>query len=263
VIDNYLVTTDILEAKLKKGTNERAQMALTNIEAIFSESGAASCDDLVSIFTPKFEETPEDIEFLKKLTALLKKQRCEGRDLFAGASESLYKLEPSSGAAYNLAKLFLVREEYEKSTSYYEEAISLEEDTDVKAKYHYELALIEFTKFDQLSNSRSNALEAIKLKSDWGAPYILIGNIYASSSKNCGENDFEKSCVFLVAVDKFIRARNVDESAAAQANELINKYAQYFPNVEDAFFYGFQEGQDYKVGCWINENTTVRTRSSN
>ena len=262
VIDNYLVSTDILEAKLKKGANERAQTALTNVEAIFSGSGAASCDDLTTIFTPKFEETPEDIEFLKKVTALLKKQKCEGTDLFAATSESLYKLEPSSAAAYNLAKLFLVREEYEKSATYYEEAISLEEDTDTKANFHYELALIEFTKFDQPGKSRTNALAAINLKSGWGAPYILIGNIYASSSKTCGENDFEQSCVFWVAVDKFIKARNVDESAAGEANELINKYSQYFPNVEDAFFYGFQEGQDYTVGCWINESTTVRTRSN-
>jgi tetratricopeptide (TPR) repeat protein len=262
VIDNYLVATDILEAILKKGPDERAQTALTNVETIFSESGAASCDDLVNIFTPKFEETPEDIEFLKKLTTLLSKQRCESTDLFASASESLYQVEPSSGAAYNLAKLFLVREEYQKAASYYKEAIGLEEDTDIKANLHYELALIEFTKFDQYSNSRSNALAAINLKSGWGAPYILIGNLYASSTKTCGENDFEKSCVFLVAVDKFIRARNVDESVAAEANELINKYSQYFPNVEDAFFYGFQEGQDYTVGCWINESTTLRTRTN-
>ncbi|MBL7112640.1 MAG: hypothetical protein ISS19_11955 [Bacteroidales bacterium] len=262
VIDNYLVSTDILEAILKKESNERAHTALTNVEAIFSESGAASCDDLVKIFTPKFKQAPEDIEFLKKITALLKKQKCEGTHLFAATSESLYKLEPSSGAAYNLAKLFLVREEYRKSATYYEEAISLEEDADTKANFHYELALIEYTKFDQYGKSRSNALEAIKLNSDWGAPYMLIGNLYASSTKTCGENDFEKSAIFWVAVDKFIKARNVDESAAAEANELVNKYSQYFPNVEDAFFHGFQEGQPYTVGCWINESTTVRTRSN-
>jgi tetratricopeptide (TPR) repeat protein len=262
VIDNYLVSTDILEAKLKKESNERAETALSNVEAIFSESGAASCDDLVNIFTPKYEETPEDTEFLKKITALLTKQRCESTDLFAVASEALYNLEPSSEAAYNLAKLFLVRKEYEKSAAYYQEAINLEKDPATKANLHYELALIEFTKFDQYSKSRSNALEAIKLKSGWGAPYILIGNIYAASSKACGENEFEQSAVFWVVVDKFIKARSVDESIAEEANELINKYSQYFPNVEDAFFYGFQDGQEYSVGCWINETTTVRTRSN-
>ena len=262
VIDNYLVSTDILETELKKGENDRAQTALTNIEAIFSESGAASCDDLITIFTPKYEESPEDIAFLKKLTALLSKQRCEATDLFAASSESLYTLEPSSAAAYNLAKLFLVREEFEKAASYYKKAISLEEDPEIKSNYYYELGLIQFTKFDQFSDARSSALEAIKLKSAWGAPYILIGNIYAASSKTCGENDFEKSTIFWAAVDKFIKAKNVDESVASEANELISKYSQYFPNVEDAFFYGFQEGQDYTVGCWINEKTTVRTRSN-
>ena len=76
----------------------------------------------------------------------------------------------------------------------------------------------------------------------------------------CGDNEFEKSCVFWAAVDKFARAKSVDPTLSDEASDLVSKYSEYFPNVEDAFFYGFENGQEYTVGCWINERTTVRTR---
>jgi tetratricopeptide (TPR) repeat protein len=261
LIDNYLFSTEILNARIKAGKNvSRAETALKNIEAIFANSGAADCETLVEIFTPKFEETPEDPEFLKKITSLLASQDCEDNELFAGTSENLYKIEPSSQAAYNLAKLFYKQEDYDKSVTYYKEAINGDAEAELKAQYHYELGLILFSKYDDLTNARSNARKAIENKPGWGEPYILIGNLYASSSDNCGENDFEKTTVFWAAVDKFQQAKSVDSECSAEANDLITKYKAYFPNVEDAFFYGFEAGKEYTVGCWINEKTTVRTR---
>ncbi|MCK5464620.1 MAG: tetratricopeptide repeat protein [Bacteroidales bacterium] len=261
LIDNYLFSTDILNARMKTASNvSRAETCMKNIEAIFANSGAADCETLVEIFTPKFEETPEDLEFLKKLTSLLADQDCEETELFASASENLYKIEPSSQAAYNLAKLFYKNEDYDKSIGYYQEAINGDADAEQKAQYHYELGLILFSKYDDLANARSNARKAIENKPGWGDPYILIGNLYASSSDNCGENDFEKMTVFWAAVDKFQQAKSVDPECGSEANELIAKYKAYFPNVEDAFFYGHEAGKEYTVGCWINERTTVRTR---
>lgn len=263
LIDNYLFSEDNLNKRMNAaGGKYRAQSekALANIYAIFAKSGAADCETLVEIFGPKFEKTPEDLEFLKKLTSLLIDQDCEDTELFASASENLYRLEPSSHAAYNLAKLFFKKEEFDKSVSYYEEAIQSEADPVTRARYQYELGLIQFSKYNDFIKARSLAREAISSNPEWGQPHILIGNLYASSSSQCGENEFEKGTIFWVAVDKFIRARTVDASVSEEASELINKYTQYFPNVEDAFFYGFEDGQSYTVECWINESTTVRTR---
>jgi tetratricopeptide (TPR) repeat protein len=262
LIDNYLVTTDILEKRIQVGGKYKAQAetALENIEAIFAASGAADCPTLVEIFTPKFDKTPNDLDFLTKLTSLLINQKCEDTELFAQASENLYTLEPSSQAAYNLAVLFFRKDDLEKAVVYYEEAINREEDLITKAKFEYELGLIQFSKYNDFTKARSLARDAITHNPEWGAPYILIGNLYASSSNLCGENEFEKSTIFWVAVDNFARAKSVDPESADEANELINKYSQYFPNVEDAFFYGFENGQSYTVGCWINEKTTVRSR---
>ncbi len=262
LIDNYLVTTDILTKRIQAGGKYKpqAEQAMGSIEAIFANSGAADCDALLEIFTPKFEKTPEDIELLKKITSLLIEQDCEDSELFAKTSENLYQIEPSSQAAYNLSKLFYKKGDIDKAVEYYEEAISREEDLLLKAKYQYELGLISFSKYDDYNKSRTLAKSAISNNPEWGEPYILIGNLYASSSSRCGENDFEKTTIFWAAVDKYIKAKSVDPEVSAEATELINKYVKYFPNAEDAFFYGLENGKPYSVGCWINENTTVRTR---
>jgi len=186
LIDNYLVTSEIFEQRISSGKSKaQSEKALQNIEAIFAKSGAADCETLVEIFTPKFEQTPEDLEFLKKLTTLLTDQNCEDSELFARTSEKLYALEPSAQAAYNLSKLFFKKEDYDKSVSYYEEAIGSEEDLVSKAKYQYELGLITFSKYDNYARARTLARDAIGNNPEWGEPYILIGNLYASSSSRC------------------------------------------------------------------------------
>ncbi|NLI25212.1 MAG: tetratricopeptide repeat protein, partial [Bacteroidales bacterium] len=65
---------------------------------------------------------------------------------------------------------------------------------------------------------------------------------------------------FWVAVDELIKAKNADPSAADKINDLLGQYSARFPNTEEAFFNGYTDGQTYTVGCWIGQNTIVRTR---
>jgi len=60
------------------------------------------------------------------------------------------------------------------------------------------------------------------------------------------------------AVDKFIKAKQVDPTVAEKANSRIATYSQYFPAVSDIFFVDLNEGDSFKVECWINETTKVR-----
>jgi tetratricopeptide (TPR) repeat protein len=184
---------------------------------------------------------------------------CEAEPFYASVAEALYRKEPSAEAAYGLAKLFLTKEQYTKSIGYYQEAIKSEQDPLKKADYYYQLAFIIYAKMNQPEQARSYALEAIKLKPAWGDPYILIGDAYAGS-KDCFDDEFEKTTIYWAAVDKFAQAKAVDPSSAEKAQERINTYSKYFPDVETIFFYSLKEGDPYTVGCWINETTTVRPR---
>jgi hypothetical protein len=106
-------------------------------------------------------------------------------------------------------------------------------------------------------DAKKYALEAIKLRSDWGKPYILLANIYATGPK-CGENEFELKWIYWIAVDKLLKAKAVDSDLAATVNPMISSFSQHFPKKEDAFFYGVNEGDTVNVGCWIGESTKAR-----
>ena len=262
LINNYVVTMEALNAKLKETRlKDRTEKAIENVEKTFAESGAADCESLVNIFTPKYETGKTDVEFLKKLTKMLDEADCKETELFAKASESLYSLEPSSEAAANLAKLFALRDELDKAASYYTEAIGHETDPIVKSEYNFQLGAIAF-KNKEYPSAAKYAKLALGDNPNYGDAYILIGNSYAASSSDCGNSNFEKAAVYWVAVDKFAKAKSVDPGVAEKANELIGRYSNYFPNNEDAFFVGYTDGQAYTVGCWINENTTVRTKKN-
>ena len=258
VLENYDIASKIINEHLAKQPTSADILNIRDIiDQIFQSSGAADCDALISIYTPKFDQIASNLDELKKMIRMLDRQNCDASPLFAKASEKLYSLEPSAEAAYNMARLFVKAEKMDKAETYYKQAIELEKDPLNLAKYYTELAKLSFSK---PSEARSYAKKAIENNPNSGAAYILLGNIYAYNSKSYGENDFERAFVFMVAVDYYTKAKRVDSSVEAEANELIARYSQYFPTKEDIFFNGLTVGQSYNVGGWIGETTTVREK---
>lgn len=236
---------------------ENINTSVSNVEALFSESGAATCPALISIFEPKCQENMNNIDWLKKVTKLLDKTDCNEAPLFAKASEQLYSLEPSADAAHNLARLFLKTQQYPKADKYYEEATRLEQDPIKKALYNYEWSTLAMA-MENYPKVRELSLEALKLNPSDGRPYLVLGKAYAAT-KGIGEQPIEKNSVFWLAVDNFVKAKQADTSLVEQANELIATYSQYFPKNEDWFMQvGTKEGDNYTVGGWINITTKVR-----
>ncbi len=260
MISNYVLTIESLEQKSKLRGNNSTKRALETVERIFAVCGAADCESLVDIFGPKYTENPNDVELLKKIADLLDNAGCKDYELYEKTSESLHKIEPSSKSAYHLARLFVMKNNYQKAADYYEEAIKYESDPKQQAQYYNQLGVITHAHLDNDPKARQYALKAIDLDPNYGPPYILIGNAYASSSKECGSSNFEIAAVFWAAVDKYEKAKQVDPSVENEANKLINQYSKYFPTKEEAFFNGYTDGDTYKVGSWINETTTVRTK---
>ena len=236
---------------------ENLDVDLKNVEALFSESGAATCDALVAIFNAKYDANKDDVEWLKKVTKLLDKTDCNADPLFAKASEALYALEPSAVAARNLARLFLAKQDLAKAAGYYQNACELQEDNVAKSQYYYEWSQVVFA---QKSFQRVRELANLALKANPanGKAYLAIGKAYAADAQNIGQEQVEHNATYWAAVDKFTKAKQVDPSCEAEANDLINTYKKHFPNKEEAFMFGIQEGSSVTVGGWINEKTTAR-----
>lgn len=132
-------------------------------------------------------------------------------------------------------------------------------DPDKKAKFKLRQAKIAYAHLKNYPQARKFALEAAKIKSNWGEPYMLIGNLYASSGPLCGPGTgWDSQVVTWPAIDKWQYAKSIDPSVSSKANQLINKYSQFMPSVADIFQRGLKQGQPFKVGCWINESTKIR-----
>ncbi len=236
---------------------ESAKTVQVYIEDIFGKSGAADCDALISIFTPQFEENATDVEFIKTMLRRLRQAGCDDSELYENATGKLYELEPSAEAAFNMAHRYLKLNDLEKAKGYYQQAMEQETDQDLLSTYYYEYGLFIFAKESALSEARAYAKKALAINPNLCEANMLIGDIYVTASKNFKGTNLEKAAVFWVAVDYFNKARR-GEDCTIDAGKKVSTYKKYFPNKEDAFMEGLQEGKSYKVEGWINETTKVR-----
>jgi tetratricopeptide (TPR) repeat protein len=257
LLDNYTKVSDLLSAAIRKTSNEELAKARDMIDYGFASSPAANCENLGKIYTPKFDRNKNDLEFLTKLTRLLNRNECTDSKLFEQASEKQFELDPSAASAFNMAKLFLKKENFAKALEYFDNAVEHETDPIDKAKYLCQKGGLLLSKFSKYADAKKCALDAAKLRPDWGEPYVLLSNVYAQGPK-CGEDDFEKAQVYWVIVDKLIKAKTVDPDYAERVNGTIRSYAQYFPRKEEAFFRNITEGSSVSVECWVNETTKAR-----
>lgn len=260
VLADYETVMTIADDVLSKTPDDaKFIIAKNNIELHFTKSGAADCEALSNLYGQQFEELKGDTEWLKKITKQLRKAGCSDGQLFYNAAEALFVLNPDSDAAHNLAAMFLNQQDYDQAKEYLEKSIELGQDSEELADMYYELALLNYSQFKEYQTSRTLARKALELRPNWGIPYLLIGKIYVASRDEAFSDPFKRSTVFWVAVDQFIKAKNRDPEVKSEANDLINQFSKYFPNNELVFFKTLKEGDPYKVGGWINENTTVRS----
>ena len=258
VVNNYDKVAGVLnQLEKNKPETEGLADAKNAVEMIFGTSGAADCESLLRIYTPQFAEKSGDLDFVKSMLRRLGRAGCDDSPLFFEASEKLYHLEPSAEAAYNMARMFVKQENFTKAEEYYKKAMEQETDQSLLEGYYYEYALFIYVKENNYSEARNFARKALAINPDNCKALMLIGDIYAASARSFSSDDFERSTVFWVAVDYFTRAR-AGEDCMADASKKANAYRSYFPNKETAFFQNIKEGDTYRVGGWINEQTRVR-----
>jgi tetratricopeptide (TPR) repeat protein len=260
VVDTYDELSTLIESNLDKNAKDPKKLAhwenaQSNIEKTFEPF--ATCEALVGIYQKKFEATPEDLDLLKKITKILRKKKCTASELFFAATKKLYELEPTPKAAMLMGKMLIEEQDFSSAAKYMEEAAEMIEDDKEKADILADLATI-YYKLNQYVRSRSYAREAIKLNASDGMSYILIGDMYAASASDCGNNELTSKVAYWAAVDKYYQAKRADPELTELASKRVATYQKYFPLMETIFFHDLKEGDSYKVECWINETTTVR-----
>jgi len=264
IVEIYVKTSDAVTAQLATQTKEskikKLNKAAKEIEELFVNSGAADCGAIISLFGPKLEESPEDIELAKKVLMLLdngNSDECQLSDLYMNAAVKVYAAEKTSSSAHQIAQGYFKRADGVNAEKYYNEAIELEEDELKKADMYYELGLLYYNTLKNYPAARTAARKALASNPEYGKAYMLIGRVYAAGGR-CGETSFEKRSVNWLIVDQFQRAKSIDPELADEANQLIGRYSASFPTQEEGFWIDVAEGQTVTIGCWVNESTTVR-----
>ena len=223
-------------------------------------------------FKPKYkalyEADPENYEQLKQLVGLLKKRGCADDDpllvdldgkwkAYAASTNAARQAEFEANNPAILAKKAYDAGDYDGAVAKYDQAIATETDPSKKAGYMFSKASIQGRKLKKYSNARATALEAAKLRPGYGRPYMLIGDLYATSARNCGDA-WNQRLAILAAVDKYRKARSVDPELTDEANKKIGKYNGSLPDKNEGFMKKVKAGDKQKVGCWIGETVTVR-----
>jgi tetratricopeptide (TPR) repeat protein len=260
VIEDYLLVSRIIDAKIAKKPSPRIIDLKKAMDANFVEEGPGDCKTLVGFFEEEIKTKKEDTAFLEMLTNLLSNRECTDNELYYMAVKDLHRLAPSASSAVKIALLAGSKNLSDDAVKYFQEALQLETDNSKKADIYFNLALT-YKKAGQNSKSKEAALKAVNNKPGFGESYLLIGQLYADSKKSCtntSENKNLPNAVYWAAVDMFIKAKRTDATLEEQANKLILTYTPHFPNKEEAFFKGWNEGDTYRIGCWINESTKVR-----
>lgn len=219
----------------------------------------ATCEKLAELYTKNFEQNKEDVAWMKRAAKLLNKKECTETDIFFSISEALYNIDPSSSAAANMGIRSLKRKDYEKAEGFYAYALDNEPDAINKAQYAYRLAQT-YAAMNKNKSAKTYALKAAAFRSGWGEPYLLIGDLYAKTSRQCGElkTEFLKRVGYWAAIDKYEYAKRLDPQLSKKANERIQKYTEQMPSKTDIFTEGLIDEPTYKIDCWYSETVKIR-----
>ena len=258
-ISDYFTVTGYVDEAISKANADYLGLVKEGIVKAFVSSGAGDCKTLTDYYADKVEPNKADKAFLNEVINALGSVGCSESDLYFTASEYLYKLEPSAGAAIGLANKSLRDKDYDTAIKYYHEGAQLETDKNKASDYMMQLAGI-FSNQRNFAKSRQAAYDALEFNPNNGEAYILIAQLYAASAQNIFPETEKRGLVFCAAVDKLQKARSVDPSVSGKANGLINTYSGYFMDTETAFMMGIKAGESVFVPGWIGESTTVRLK---
>ena len=241
----------------EKETNEKVRQ---DMEGLFITSKVASCDNLIALFTPRYEANPNDLDLATNIVKMMNStDDCTNNDLFLRAATTMHRMQPSAQSAYFLYRLNAAKENTAEAAKYMEEAINGEGlDAATEAKYNYEYA--SFCIRNNMSGKAvAAAQKAANLDPSYaGKSYQIIANAWAQSS--CGGDEIQRRAKYWVATDYMQRAMNADESLADDCRKAIGMYSAYYPNTADAFMYDLTNGQSYSISCnGMSATTTVRT----
>ncbi|NBW32530.1 MAG: hypothetical protein EBR22_01075 [Cytophagia bacterium] len=265
IFDLYNQLTGIADANLANpALDSTKRLRYTEnkaaLDADLSISVIENCDQILKNFEAKFLAGNTEKALRDLIYNQLRIKNCKDSEFYEKVAVSKFADDPQPSLGIELARRFHKTNRTKDADAYYQEALKLVLDDSVKAQYTLDYAAL-FSEDKQYDKARELALQANALRPNWGKPLLFIGNLYAASYNVCGGGGIPAQAVYWAAVDKFKQAARINPALQSECDQLVDKYSGYFPKKETLFFNNppYKGGDSYRVGCWIQESTSVRT----
>lgn len=258
MLDTYLAVSDIIgkrEAKGKK-IKEKTKNQITEYAEICMD-----CNLLDSLYGANFDLRKQDTTWLDNGIQLFKRKKCNSSQTFLLLLETRYISRPNANTASTLGKYYLNTQDYTKAGKYFDDAITLAVDSSKLAGHHLNKSkyLIATNKYQSAFYESKKAISQDQSSS---AAYLIAGDALAYSASQCKNLTFSGKEMYWLAIDYYNKAVKLSSSEKEKqtARNKIGKFKQFFPEKGDLFLKSLTEGQSYKVACFVNETTKVRSR---
>lgn len=245
----------IAKAKSAGKSTKRYDQIKDFVDEKLADLGLIDCEFIVNKLVPEFEANPSDAELANKIFVFAFDGGCTDSEWFTNSAEVVFQSNPNYGVGYMLGTKFGADKEFEKSKEYFIKSIELTDDNTDKGKALKQLATTLRIQGEK-AEARKYAIQAAEvdptLKSDM---YTMIGDMVFSSSECDGKvSQVDDRARFIAAYEYYQMAGNTMKMGQAQ---------QQFPAIGDIFTVDKQEGEDIRVGCWIQKTVKLKKRPTN
>ena len=224
------------------------------------ERNVFDCAYFKAKLEPIYRADPNNPEVYQDVYTQLLQVACDKSDpLLAeiGAKDRAAKqAEYEANNPMSIARKMMDAGDMEGAMAKLEEVAEGESSPDAKAAIYLNIASL-LRKDGKVGQARTYANKALSAKPGYGKAYIMIGDMYASSSRSCSSDPFQQRLVIIAALNKYAQAKGDPESSAT-AQDRINKYSGSLPTKEMLFERGIKAGESRSTGCWVGETVSVR-----
>ena len=214
-----------------------------------------NCDNLIPLYENNFDANQNDGKWLSRAMNRLYSKECDESQLFVKIVQKKNELEPNASTAYYLGTIKDKQGNSSEALVFYNQAIELETDSYEKAKILFRIAT-NFRKNGLYSRARSYYMQALGFNPSMGRSYLAIAQMYASSAKNCGSDNFSQRAVYWLASKEAMKASRVDGTLKSAAIKSSRNYEAKAPQKSEIFSSG-REGEVIEISCWINRSVKV------
>jgi len=239
-LQDYLDSKEACEKMLQlakeakaNGDDEKAEKLLATydaplaaIEQTFSASGAADAEQIIAIYTKKFDAYKEDINKLNSAINLMAQNDCDTAAIYYQYAEAAYALQPSFTSAIGLAQKAQKDGQLDNMLEYYNKALELASSDANRGIICLNICNA-LTKSKQFTGALTYAEQGIAYNPDLtGKAYLKIANIRALIGQYSEASDYcDKAAEADITVSG-AATRLKENIKKAQANQAANDKAR-------------------------------------